>query len=188
MDTTGYMSVGSNSAAEINNEPKVIQKTKKLSKAELKKQKIYFERRQRLLNQGVSPEHVDNVIAKEDYAALPVDKKLARLEKMFVSTITEMAKDLNGLKQNDNIICDAIEINFRAIGHALTKAGIAKEVQAEILKTAEEEVISERKMQYETKQKEFETVNQSPESYVQSDADAPGEAPPPPEEATTFGG
>lgn len=162
---------------------------KKITRKELKKQQLYIERRNRLINTGVSPAEVDNVMAKEDYASLPVEKKISRLEKMFVATVTELAKEMNGLKQNDNIICDAIEINFRAIGQALNKVGLAPEVQQEILKIAEQQVMAERQKQFEAKQQEMAAAqNTQEQATVEQQVDVPGEAAPVPEEATTFGG
>lgn len=120
------------------------QETRKPTKHELKKAQWYQERRQRLLNKGVPEDQVDLVIAREDYEALPVEKKIRRLESMIQGLAQGASQDINGLVENDKLMADAYDINIRACRKLFQKLGITSEEFQAISEQVEAEFIAEK--------------------------------------------
>lgn len=175
---------------------------RKPSKIELKRQQQYMERRKRLINKGVPEDQVDRAIVEEDYRNLPVEQKFERFASAMNGAVQSLAKDIMGLRHNDGVLADAMDLNFKAVARALVKAGVPLELQGEIIKQAEIELRAERQKQFEEQQAaaraQAEARAQSSEQKVAAELakaegkeltpEAPPPAEPPPEGATTFGG
>jgi hypothetical protein len=152
----------------------------KISKLDEKKMRILQERRQRLLNRGVPPDKVDEVMQREDYERLPAADKVSRLESLIVSTVRGIQSDLNQLHQNQKFLADSMDLNFMAFEQMLMKLGLTGEQQKEIMAAAEQ-VFAQR----EKERAEAEEAAQN--ASIEASVDEPGEAEVP-EGATTFGG
>lgn len=123
------------------------------SKLDLKRRQQYMERRQRLINKGVDPKKVDMVIAEEDYRALPMDKKLERFMVTVSQSFREFANDMQALQHNNNLLADAMDVNFRAMARCLIKAGVLPEQQSVIIKEVEAEIMATRQAQIDAHKK-----------------------------------
>lgn len=155
-----------------------------MSKLEEKRQKIFQDRLQRLMNQGMTAEQARAKIYREDYDSLPVETKIDRLEGMFVGNVQGLAEDMSTLKQNQIELADVMDINFRAFEMMLEKLGLSEQLRQEIFNDAEhiwkeeqEKRAADLKAQEEDEAKKTlaETVDQ------------PGQAQAP-EGATVYGG
>lgn len=132
-----------------------------------KRARIYAERRQRLIGQGVPEDKVDMRIAEEDYAALPLERKFEHLQKIVVEAINGFRNDLMALQSNDRVLANALDVNLNAIAAIFEKLGVSKEEQKNLVLAAEAQMNKER-----------------PDLQMEANA----EGAPPPEEATVFGG
>lgn len=131
------------STEELATAPDVVtelSKPKKPNKIELKRQQIYEERRRRLINSGIPEDKVDQTIAAQDYAELPVEKKIQRLEQMLTGSVQALVNDIQALQHNDKVIADALDINMKAMSRCLDKAGISLEDQSRIIAEVAEEL------------------------------------------------
>lgn len=114
-----------------------------------KRQAIREERKRRLMNKGVSEQRAEEMILNQDHDNLSDDKKIQRLETLFVQTFQGLQRDIIALRHNDGVIADAMEINLKAMSKCLEKAGISKEQQGEIIKEVESELREEQKRKME---------------------------------------
>lgn len=114
-----------------------------------KRQAIREERKKRLMNKGVSEQRAEEMISNQDYDNLSDDKKIQRLENLFVQTFQGLQRDILALRHNDGLIADAMDINLKAMSKCLEKAGITKEQQGEIIKEVEAELREEQKRKME---------------------------------------
>lgn len=105
---------------------------KKPSKQDLKKQQQYVERRQRMINQGVPPEQVDQKIDRDDYNALSIDKKVKRLEDMVQGLALGMSQDITAILDNQRIMADTYDINVRIFRRVLTGIGVTEETLQQV--------------------------------------------------------
>ncbi len=162
----------------------------KVSKIDVAKQRQLEERRRRLLNQGVPPEKVDEVIAKQDWDRLPVDKKILRLERVIVGNVQGLGADLQQLRHNQNILADIMDVNFRAFEKMLVKLGLPVEEQRKLLQEAEAEIKVEREAQQRAYEAQMRAQQEAQEqAQVQAAVDQPAVEPvQPPDGATVFGG
>jgi len=181
---------------------------KKMSKMEQKRQQILMDRLKRKMgepNKDGSPKTQQQAIQemqREDYEAMPPDKKIARLEGIVSQSFQNLAQDLMGLHQSHLAISDAFDINYRATQKMFIKLGISNEDQKVIIAEAEKEVIASkqaaidaenlermnqmRARQAASEQKVVREELQKPASVVTNDA--PVEVEELPKEATVFGG
>lgn len=125
---------------------------KKPSAIELKRQKIYLERRKRKINDGVDPKKVDLLLAEEDYKNLPITEKFEQYKRLDMAANRRLAQDINSLQHNDSVLADSMDINFRAFAKMLVEAGVSLERQGAILKETEQEVQEDRKQRLEARQ------------------------------------
>lgn len=174
---------------------------KKPSKIDLKRQKIYMDRLKRKMGNGLTQAQALQVIQREDYDAMPVDKKLVRLEAMVSRGLQNLAEEMLGLSQNQHGIGDAFDINYRAIGKLFTKLGVTEEDQKAIMAEAQKEHLEARAAFLEARkaeqQKQAEEQRAAAEqANVASElknaetikADGAPEGAEIPKEATVFGG
>jgi hypothetical protein len=115
-------------------------KGKKPNKIELKRQEIFMQRLMRKIKDGKTPEEAQAEINREDYAAMPIDKKVMRLEKLIADVNRANVNDFNALRHNDGVIGDTIDLNNRAIQKMFLKLGITNEQQKEIIAEATKEL------------------------------------------------
>lgn len=174
--------------------------TKFEQKTAKKKAEKQRQRAEALQKMGIPPDQIMQILAAEEYNSLPLDKKVARLEQMFSQGMSSMAQEMVNLRHNDGVLADALDVNFRAVARALVLAGVDLDKQKEILQQVSGEIEKER-AEAEEKRKQAEaaaqkaaaeahkkSTDQTEATALQVTADKPGEAPSPPEEATTFGG
>lgn len=179
------------------------QKQRKLSKIDLKRMEQYQARRKRLLGQGVAEDKVDQVIAEEDYKALPIEQKFERFAMSTNQSFHLFGQDVNALQHNIQVTADAVDVNSKAIAMIFEKLGISLEQQKEIVKEATELVNKEReerRLALQKKREEEAKMRQAMEEGPVAEAalrkaegkpdlvDQPGEPAPIPEGATEFGG
>lgn len=110
---------------------------------ERKKLREREDRKQELLRQGLSNEQIVRVEAEEAYNALPIDKKLRRLEFVIEQAVRQVGNDIQNLRHNDSVLADAMDINFRAVARGLMAAGVTLEKQKEIIEFIEAEIAAE---------------------------------------------
>jgi hypothetical protein len=162
---------------------------KKLSKLQIKKMQQYQERRRRLLNKGVPEAQVDAVIAREDYEALPVGDKLKRLEGFIASALGQLGQEITALRENDQVLSEAMDVNFTAVARALVKLGVPLEEQRAIIDAVNAEIEEAMEKRKAAAKKAQDEANQKAAAQnLAAQAEEAGEPPPPPEEATQFGG
>lgn len=157
------------------------EEARKLSKGDEKRLRILQDRRQRHLNEGVPPEKVDEVIAREDYERLPVEKKIARLEGLLSATAQGLGKDIETLFRNQGVLLDTMDVNFTAFEMMVTDLGVSIEKQRSYVEAARE-VVEQKKRDRQRQ------TNAAADKSLKDAAATPGEPPPPPDGATVFGG
>lgn len=174
---------------------------KKLSAIELKRQKIWKERYQRLANKGIDPKKIPIMLAEEDYKNKPLADKFEESKKLNTAITRRLAQDINGLQHNDVVLADSMDVNFRAFAKMLLKLGLSLEDQKTIIQETEKEIAEERQKRIEEarlaaaaraqkaqEKKAVEELNK-PEGVAPLDpAATPAESAPSPEGATVFGG
>lgn len=153
-------------------------KKQKFSKIDMKRAQQQMDRRKRLINDGVAEDKVDAVMAKEDYEAQPVEKKVKRLESVVNNIFTGMSHDMMNLRRNDGAIAEAFDINYRAIVKMFARLGITPEQHKEVMDEVQADLAAERQ-QREKASVEAELTNNKPTEAAGSDA---------PDGATQFGG
>lgn len=152
--------------------------SKPLSKIDEKRRQIYIERRKRAINKGVPEDKVDEHLAREDFEKLPLE---TRVHHMIDTAFQRLAQEIVSLQYNDQMLSAAMDVNFRAIAKMLEKLGLPRDQQLVLLKEAKEDIerdLAERKAKEEAQKAEAMKV----------ETEQRGEPPPPPEDATVFGG
>lgn len=169
---------------------------RKMSKIDEKRQRILMERLQRKMGSGMSREQAIMAIQKEDFDALPLDKKFARLESVVANSLRGLSQEVMNLSQGHMAIADAFDINYRAIQKLFTKLGVTPEEQKAFIEESQKEVIEERKKIIETRQAQMQAERDAAEKARMEAEAKPAEkqvAEPAPEgseipkEATVFG-
>lgn len=162
---------------------------RKASTRDLKKMKQFEERIARTVNAtpGMTRDQAIQKIQKEDYASLPVDKKMTRLEGIVGNFFQQIARDVRALRYNDSVIADAMDMNLRGMARCLELAGVTPEKQKEVLEQVQGEFERERnaQMKAQADRDELTAVQKGIEQQGETD---PTDVPEPPDEATVFGG
>lgn len=162
-----------------------IADARKPSKADLKRQQIFLDRMKRKVNEGLTVQQAAQAIAQEDYDRLPIEQKMRNLESTVAGVANGFRQDCLRLEQNDRILADSMDVNFRAFQLILRKLGVSDEDQKAAVKTAVEEIKAERA----AREAAAAAAAEAQEKKTATEgADVAGEPPPPPEEATSFGG
>lgn len=161
----------------------IVSQARPVTKMDIKRAQAYQERRRRLINNGTPPDKVDATIEAEDYQALPVEKKLLRFQTLVGSALRGLQQDVLNLQHNDRVIADAMDVNLRAMGRALTRLGFTEEMQKDIVTEVENEIRRDQ----EAKQKAASATEEKAGVEAQIDTPPPAESDLP-EEAVVFGG
>lgn len=167
------------------------------SKFDEKRLKKRAEEHQRQLESlkkmGLSAEQAEETIARREYESAPIDQKVRRLEDIVARALQQLSQEMINLRANDQVLADAMDVNFRAVAKALTLAGIPLEKQGEIIKEVNEEVAREIEQIAEARRKVEEAAQKAEAdktevAAVEQVADVAGVPPDAPAEATQFGG
>ena len=124
---------------------------RKMTKLELKRQEIFRDRMRRKMGEKTKDGKLKDQqqalqeIQREDYEALPLDKKFARLESILASSIQNLSVDMMNLNQGHLAIADAFDINYRAIQKLFVKLGVSNDEQKLLIDESQKEVIEEKK-------------------------------------------
>lgn len=170
--------------------------SKKPSTVDLKREAHHQERKRRFINRGMTPAQADMAMAEEDYRNLPIERKFERFQAGVSQAFQKMAHDILGLRHNDGVIADAIDVNVKAMAKCLEKVGVNLEQQSEIIKAVSQEIAEERKQRIEEAKRRIQVEAESKaasealagaekSSNVTDSDDAP--QPVVPDGATTFG-
>lgn len=165
---------------------------KAISKIEAKRKQIFMERVQRRMNLGETFEEAANAIQREDYERLPLPKKFERLERLVAETVRGITADIQILKQNQDMLADSLDVNFKALELKLAALGMPVEKQSEFFIEARDTIVAERAA--EQARAEVAARAKAEEAEKQAIVDnvdqpgAPDEEQPLPEGATVFGG
>ncbi len=116
----------------------------KLDKMQMKRNQIFMERVRRHINAGMTQEQAIQAIAKEDYAKMPLDQKILRLENMLKGMAKQFSMDNLNLRRNDGAIADAFDINYRAISKMFRMLGLTPEQEKQCSLEAQEEFNKDR--------------------------------------------
>jgi hypothetical protein len=172
-EETAEVEVGSPGTIEVPSETV----ERKPTKIEEKRRKIYIDRMQRHMAKGLTVEQAHMKIQEEDYERLPIEAKLKRLEMACMQAIQRLAGELGSLQNNDQVIADAMDSNFRAITKALVKLGVTGEEQVAFLKEAEEEIKKDRENQQKVREAHAAAVQEeATKAQVEKTINQPGEA------------
>ena len=167
------------------------EKPVKVSNINKKREQIMRERMQRHINSGKTPQQAWEAVQREDYEKLPLDKKFERVEKLVARNAHVVATDLGAVRENQNILSDALDVNFRAFEMMLVELGMPIEKQKEFMKKAEEEIAAVRRMQEEERARQAAQTKAAVEkAEVEKSIDQPapeGEEAKLPDGATVFG-
>lgn len=177
---------------------------KKPTKLDMKRQQILQDRMKRHMGRGLTQQQAFQAMQREDFEAMPLDKKFSRLESIVSQSFQNLAQEVMGLSQSHMAIADAFDINYRAIQKLFAKLGISSEDQKVYIEEAQKEVIESRKKQradaelaqlnqrreaQEVSEKlKVEAELQKKDSGVVSNGAQPSEGAEIPKEATVFGG
>jgi len=108
-----------------------------MSKKAIKKRD---ELRANLLKRGIPENLIEQAMAQEEYKALPIDQKLASLEfsvshtqRVINDAFRNLAHEMVILRNNQEEIADAFDINLRVIEKVFIKMGVEDSVQKAIL-------------------------------------------------------
>lgn len=197
---------GGNAVQEMSPTPIIVDK--KTEKRQMKMNKMMekrirqrLERRQRLINSGTPEDKVDQVMAEQDWAAMPLADKFKMLVHNINESFKRFAQDMMNVRTNQDMLADSMDVNFRAFAKMLEKAGVSAEVQAQCMKEAEDELAADKKKALEAqaeqvKKQAEQTEKQKVEAELKSvegitsagasNVDANGT--PVQDGATTFGG
>jgi hypothetical protein len=132
-----------------------ISEAKKPSKFEMKRQQIFMDRMKRKMNEvgkdgkKKTQQVAMAEIAQEDYAKMPLDKKIQRLESMVAGMGRQVSMDITNLRRNDGAVADAFDMNYRGIAKMFEHLGIDRETQRKFMSEAEEEFEAERNKKIE---------------------------------------
>ena len=172
-ETAAAVEMGSPGTIEIPSESV----ERKPTKIEEKRRKIYIDRMQRHMAKGMTAEQAHMKIQEEDYDRLPIEAKLKRLEQACMGAIQRLAQELASLQNNDQVIADAMDANFRAITKALVKLGVSGEEQVAFLKEAEAEIKADRENRQKVMEQHAAAIKDEAEkALVEKTIDKPGEA------------
>lgn len=180
---------------------------KKLSKIEEKRLRQLQERFKRIKNDHPdwSPQQIMQEIERQNYEALPVDKKLEHFKGLMAQSLRSVFDEINNLRYNDGVLADSMDLNFKAFTKILDKLGVSPEEQKKYILEAEAEIKADREKAAaardqgeKTAQKEaadtsekarVEEAMKAAETKVDlGGTDANGSPVPPPDGATVFGG
>lgn len=128
-------------------------KQPKLSKIEEKRQQIFRDRVRRKMGDGKTEEQAIQAIMQEDYEAMPLDKKFARLESAVANAINGLMHNVNTIRQNEHVVADAFDINYRALAKMMAKLGLSQEEQNAIIDETKKEVEVGRQAELAERQK-----------------------------------
>lgn len=171
---------------------RTMSQAKRMTKADIRRMQAHEERKRRLINNGTDPDKVEATIAAQDYAALPLEKKFDRMDRVMSQALRALQQDIMSLRHNESLIADAMDINLRAVARSLEKAGVTKEMQIDIIKTVETEVRDEQRRRAEAQQAAHKAKSEKElmENEANTKPSLTNEATPAdaPEGATTFGG
>ncbi len=146
---------------------------------------------------GLSDEQMAARLAREQYLKLPIDQKIRKLEQFISASVAKLGEEMVNLRHNDQVIADAMDVNFRAMSKLMTKLGVSPEEQGKVLEEAQQEVAdnlaARANLRREAMLKAVPPVAQ--EEITAEEAKAlldkprdPGEEPILPEGAAVFGG
>jgi hypothetical protein len=174
---------------------------KKMSKLDQKRQQIFMDRLKRYVGKGMTQEQALNAMQKEDYDAMPLDKKFSRLETIVAQSFRNLSTEVMNLHQNHLAIADAFDINYRTIQKLFVKLGVSPEEQKVFVDEAQKEVIEARKREIEARDNARAAAMQAQQDVQEKAAvqaemvpnansiqPAAAEGSPIPKEATVFGG
>lgn len=165
---------------------------RKMSKADEKRQQIFLDRMKRHIAGGKTPDQAYAAIQREDYDRMPLIDKVKRLEGMLVGNVQSIARDLSLLRENEKMLADIFDVNFRGFEKMLTKLGLPKEEQVKLLQEAEAEIKAEFAAREAQKAAaEAAAQEKAQEEALKASVDQPAPAEEQgkvPEGATVFGG
>lgn len=173
---------------------------KRPSKLDMKRQQILMDRVRRHMGKGMTQQQAFQAIQREDYEALPLEKKFARLETMVSQSFQRLAQEIMTVSQDQMAIGDAFDINYRGIQKLFKKLGVSDEDQKALIDEAQKEVIEERKKQHENRMAQMKAAEEAAEKSRAEAELKKAEAPVKtngvheevgaevPKEATVFGG
>lgn len=138
---------------ETKEAPEILTEMKqpKISKIEEKRQQIFRDRVHRKMSGGMTENKAVQSVMQEDYNAMPLDKKFARLEMMVANAIQQLMNNVNTIRQNEHVVADAFDTNYRAIDKMFQKLGITPEQQQEFMAEARKEVAADHIKEMEAK-------------------------------------
>ena len=115
-------------------------------------------RRKELLASGIKEEQVEGVLAQEEFRRLPIDQKVNFLmdsihnaQRIYNETIRELAGEMVALRQNQEAIADAFDVNLKALEKVLGTLGVSEETLKSILEKVTQEFLTEKAAQQAAK-------------------------------------
>lgn len=132
-----------------------------------KDEKRIERRREELLTiHGVKEEQVDAVLAQEEFRRLPIDQKVNHLmnsihnaQRIYNETIRELAGELVAIRDNQEAIADAFDINLKSLESILLGLGVTEAVQKASVEAATAKFMADKAAQ----QKAREDAKKDPE-------------------------
>lgn len=116
----------------------------KVSKLEQKRRQIFEQRVQRHVSSGMNVEDAIARVQKEDYDVLPVSEKIKHLEGMLIGNIQKLAEDITLLRQNQTMLANVMDANFKAFDKMLGKLGLSEDERKKLVEEAIMELHAER--------------------------------------------
>lgn len=161
---------------------------RKPTKQELKRQQIFMDRIKRHMAKGLTFQDAQRAIQKEDYDRMPIAEKVKRLENILAMNLHGMYQDIKLVKSNQDVLADAMDVNFKGFEKILKKLGVSDEERKQLMDEAEAEFKAEREAAIVAAEaKQAKQTEDMQKQEVVDQVDQPGEAQEP-ADADTFGG
>ena len=112
------------------------------TKIDEKRARIFEDRVKRWMgkNDGKTREDAIHALHAEDFAALPIEKKLEMVQQVTYNAHNQLAGDFVNLERNQFALAESMDINFRGMSKLFIKLGVSVEDYNKIMGEARDEV------------------------------------------------
>lgn len=128
-----------------------VQKDLPIPSKKTKDQKRLDRRREELRLLGIKEERLEGILAMEEFRRLPINEKVDRLiatvqnaERIYSDTIQGLANEMIALRQNQEEIADAFDINLRGLEKMLIGLGVTEETQKSVMESVTKEFMAKK--------------------------------------------
>lgn len=152
----------------------------KFEEKRAKKQAKWIEDRKAELKKAGAPEEIiDRIIDQELYDKLPIDQKVSHLEHVLAHermvlnrALNNLAGEMISLRNNQEVLADSMDCNFRAMERILTKLGMDSDTQKKVIEEVTTAFFEEKKAAATAKMAEMQRANEAAEKEAKEKSEA----------------